>query len=102
VAPLNREALARRASAAEDAPVWFVYVLLSSSGRTYVGMALDVERRLLQHNGEARGGARSTRAGRPWRVGVTYGPFEAKGDALRAELSVKKLRGARRLTWRPA
>lgn len=82
-------------------PMWFVYVLVSGTRRrTYVGIALDVDRRLLQHNGEARGGARATRAGRPWTVGATYGPFEDRGAALRAELSVKKLRGARRLTWR--
>lgn len=79
---------------------WFVYVLLSSAGdRTYVGIALEVERRLAQHNGQARGGARSTRAGRPWRVGVVYGPFVGKGAALRAERAVKRLRGARRLSW---
>ncbi len=67
-----------------------------------MGIALEVERRLLQHNGEARGGARATRAGRPWRVGAVYGPFEGRGAALRAELAVKKLRGARRLAWAPA
>jgi putative endonuclease len=78
---------------------WFVYVLLSASGRTYVGIAIEVERRLAQHNGEARGGARTTRAGRPWRVGVVYGPFADRGAALRAELAVKRLRGPRRLAW---
>lgn len=74
-------------------------MLLSASGRTYVGIALEVERRLAQHNGEARGGARATRAGRPWRVGAVYGPFAGRGDALRAELAVKRLRGPRRLAW---
>lgn len=82
---------------------WFVYVLVSATGgRTYVGIALEVERRLAQHNGQARGGARSTRAGRPWRVGVVYGPFAGRGAALRAERAVKRLRGPRRLSWAPA
>ncbi|MCB9915941.1 MAG: GIY-YIG nuclease family protein [Planctomycetes bacterium] len=39
---------------------WLVYVLLSArDGRTYVGVALDVERRLAQHNGALPGGARA-------------------------------------------
>lgn len=91
-----------RAPPLEPAPPapWFVYVLLSADGRrTYVGIALEVERRLAQHNGEAPGGARSTRAGRPWRVGAVYGPFPGRGAALRAERAVKRLRGRRRLTW---
>lgn len=86
--------------ATTPAAPWFVYVLLSADGRrTYVGIALAVERRLAQHNGEAPGGARSTRAGRPWRVGVVYGPFAGRGAALRAERAVKRLRGKRRLAW---
>jgi len=82
---------------------WFVYVLASArSRRTYVGITTDVERRLAQHNGEVRGGARSTRAGRPWRRAAEYGPFPRRGDALRVELAVKRLRGPARLHWKPA
>ncbi|HTM20435.1 MAG TPA: GIY-YIG nuclease family protein [Kofleriaceae bacterium] len=76
---------------------WVVYVLVSAAGRTYVGITTDQGRRLAQHNGLARGGARATRAGRPWRVGATYGPFADRGSALRAEWAVKRLRGRRRL-----
>lgn len=77
-------------------------MLVAASGRrTYVGIALDVDRRLAQHNGASRGGARSTRAGRPWRVGTVYGPFPDRGAALRAERAVKHLRGGRRLAWTP-
>lgn len=84
----------------EPAPPWFVYVLVCAGGRrTYVGIALDPARRLTQHNGAIRGGARSTRAGRPWRIGTVYGPFPDRGSALRAERAVKRLRGARRLAW---
>ena len=38
----------------------FVYCLQSSSGETYVGATVDVERRLRQHNCELVGGARRT------------------------------------------
>ena len=77
---------------------WIVYVLHSaSSGRTYVGITTDVPRRLAQHNGERAGGARSTRAGRPWVVASQYGPYPSRGDALRAERRVKRHRGPARL-----
>lgn len=77
---------------------WLVYVLLSSNGRrTYVGITNDVERRLAQHNGELPGGAKSTRAGRPWSVGATFGPFATRAEAQRVELRVKRRSGRGRL-----
>ncbi|MCB9526147.1 MAG: GIY-YIG nuclease family protein [Myxococcales bacterium] len=80
---------------------WWLYVLLADSGRTYVGITLDLARRLAEHNGERPGGARATRAHRPWRVGATYGPFPDRSQASRAEHALKKRRGAARLTWAP-
>lgn len=80
---------------------WSVYVLRSRSGpRTYVGVALDVKARLAQHNGRMPGGAKSTRAWRPWRVAKIYGPFATRGLAQQVEARVKRLRGAARLRYR--
>ncbi len=77
---------------------WTVYVLVSLwSERTYVGVTNDLKRRLDQHNGVLPGGAKATRAGRPWRVGCTHGPFEDKGEALGIEFRLKKFRGMTRL-----
>jgi predicted GIY-YIG superfamily endonuclease len=81
---------------------WFVYVLVSTrSRRTYVGITTDSERRLAQHNGEIPGGARATRAARPWRVAAEYGPYDGRGEALRVERAVKRLRGRQRFSWTP-
>jgi len=77
--------------------MWFVYVLVSAAGRTYVGVATDVARRLRQHNGELVGGARATRAGRPWRVGGVVGPLTTRGRAQAIEHLVKRRRGRARL-----
>ncbi len=77
--------------------MWFVYVLVSRAGRTYVGVAKDVDRRLRQHNGELRGGARATRAGRPWRVGQVVGPWPTQSGAQSVEYTVKQRRGDARL-----
>lgn len=40
----------------------FVYLLVSSSGATYVGATVDLNRRLRQHNKEITGGAHATGA----------------------------------------
>ena len=79
---------------------WWLYVLVSDDGRrTYVGITLDVPRRLAQHNGERPGGARSTRPGRPWRVGRVFGPYAERGEVSRAERALKAVRGLKRLSW---
>jgi len=80
---------------------WTVYVLVSQTSRsTYVGIALDAERRVAQHNGIGRGGAKATRAGRPWKLVARFGPFESRGEAQRIEWQVKRLRGRARLAFR--
>jgi predicted GIY-YIG superfamily endonuclease len=38
----------------------YVYLLVSTSGNTYVGATVDLDRRLRQHNKEIKGGARAT------------------------------------------
>ncbi len=83
-------------------PTWLVYVLVAANGRrTYVGITNDLERRLEQHNGRLPGGAKSTRAGRPWSVAITRGPFVTRGEALRLEYRIKQLRGRARLQLLP-
>jgi len=82
---------------------WHVYVLVSeTSGFTYVGITTEPERRLSQHNGERPGGARSTRAGRPWRIAIVHGPFDTRGEAQCIEAEIKRIRGQARLGWQPA
>jgi predicted GIY-YIG superfamily endonuclease len=77
--------------------VWWVYVLESpSTSQTYVGVAIDVTRRVRQHNGELRGGARTTTRGRPWRVARLEGPY-TRGVAQSVEHRLKRARGRQRL-----
>jgi len=40
--------------------MFYVYLLLSTNGATYVGATVDIERRLRQHNQEIKGGAQAT------------------------------------------
>ena len=82
----------------DDNARWFLYVLWSETlGRTYVGITVDLDRRLAQHNGAAPGGAKSTRSGRPWRTLARAGPFADRREASRAEYRVKRARGTARV-----
>ena len=40
--------------------MFYVYLLISSGGTTYVGATIDLDRRLRQHNKEITGGAHAT------------------------------------------
>jgi putative endonuclease len=80
-----------------EAPEWFLYLLLSADGkRTYVGVTVDLQRRLEQHNGGCPGGARATRVGRPWRILESRGGYPGRAAAQRDEALVKQLPGRRR------
>lgn len=66
---------------------WSVYVLLNAAGVSYTGIAVDVERRLDQHN--AGKGAKFTRGRGPWVVIHSEGPLD-RPDALRREMAIKR------------
>ena len=70
-------------------PVWTIYILYSvSSGRLYVGIAKDPNKRLAKHN--AGKGAKYRRFGRPWTISFRE-CADTHGDALRRERALKKL-----------
>ena len=88
----------------DEIETWFVYVLISErTERTYVGITIDPDRRLREHNGELPGGAKSTRPWRPWKVGRLYGPISSRSEAAKLEYRVKKETGKQRLLveWEP-
>jgi putative endonuclease len=68
---------------------WFVYLVECRDGTLYTGVALDVERRLAEHN--AGRGGRYTRGRGPVRMVASSRALE-KRDAYRLEWQVKQLR----------
>lgn len=75
---------------------WHVYVLRCGDGSLYTGVARDLQRRLLQHNGELAGGSRYTRGRRP--VELVWSDTEVdRSAAQRREASIKKLRREEKL-----
>jgi len=77
------------------AQAFYVYLLLSTTGKTYVGATVDPLRRLQQHNGQRSGGARATRGGVWEHVCYLEGIPEWR-SALQIEWKWKALRRGRR------
>lgn len=70
--------------------MYVCYVLQSTrSTRTYVGITTNFARRLRQHNGELKGGAKYTRSYRPWKLVFMVGHFPTKSAAMQFEWQVK-------------
>ena len=73
----------------------FVYLLVSSNDRTYVGSTIDLDRRLRQHNKEIKGGAHATGTqvarGETWRRECYVSGFPNWQAALQFEWRWKQL-----------
>jgi structure-specific endonuclease subunit SLX1 len=75
-----------------DGP-FFVYFLATTTRsitKTYIGATIDLERRLRQHNGEIKGGARATH-GYPWKRIAYVSGFPTWQAALQFEWRWKQL-----------
>lgn len=75
-------------STLSDRP-YCVYILRCSDDTFYTGIALDVEKRLVEHNSSPKG-AKYTHARRP--VMLAYSEkHEDKSSALKREIAIKKM-----------
>lgn len=74
---------------------FFVYVLISTSGSTYVGATVDLDKRLRKHNKEIKGGARATgkkvNKGEIWKRYAYVQGFPTWNAALQFEWRWKQL-----------
>lgn len=71
-----------------DGRSYYMYVVACADGSLYTGYAVDVERRVAQHN--AGQGAKYTRSRRPVRL-VARACFDTQHEALSAEYHFKRL-----------
>ena len=79
----------------QDKKHYFVYLLVSTNGNTYVGATVDLHRRLRQHNKEITGGAIATgikvSRGETWERAVHVSGFPDWSSALQFEWKWKYL-----------
>ena len=69
---------------------WFVYVVRCSDNSLYTGIAMDVGRRLDEHNNGGKVGAKYTRARRPVKL-VYQEKVASRSEAASRESAIKKL-----------
>ena len=75
---------------------YFVYILECADGTLYTGIADDVSRRVREHNGEGRVGAKYTRTRQP--VVLRYQEeCEDRSAALKREYALKQLSRSNKL-----
>lgn len=67
-----------------------LYIVECADGTYYTGIATDVQRRILEHNGAKPKGARYTSARRP--VALVYeAAFATRSEASKEEARIKRL-----------
>ncbi|BAS67542.1 MAG: GIY-YIG nuclease family protein [Gammaproteobacteria bacterium] len=69
---------------------WFVYLLRCINGTLYCGVTNDIDKRLRQHNGEIKGGAKYTRANGPCEL-VHQEPAKDRSSAQKREYEIKEM-----------
>ena len=69
---------------------WRVYILRCADGTLYTGVAIDVVRRIAEHNGKHAHGARYTRSRRPVKL-VYQEQASNRSAACKREYRIKQL-----------
>lgn len=75
---------------------WSVYILQCADGSLYTGVARDLGKRLLQHNGQLPGGPRYTSGRRPVTL-LWSAAAPDRSTAQQREAAIKKLGRAAKL-----
>lgn len=71
---------------------YIVYCIHNNLKYTYIGITNNFQRRIRQHNGEIKGGAKYTRRYRPWKVIFTIHGLKSKREVLQLEWAIKHRR----------
>jgi putative endonuclease len=81
--------IAKSHETAAIARPWTLYLIQTATGSLYTGITLDVRRRFNEHQAQSTKTAKALRGKAPLTV-VYCAQLAAHGDALRAEMWVKK------------
>lgn len=69
---------------------YYVYIVQCSDNSYYTGIATNLEKRIKEHNGELKGGAKYTRSKRPVKL-VYKEEYSTHLEASRREIRIKQM-----------
>ena len=69
---------------------WLIYILECRDGSLYCGITNNIEKRLKQHKGEIKGGAKYTRSHLPCKLVYEENSL-SRSDASKREAIIKKM-----------
>lgn len=69
---------------------YFVYIVKCIDGSFYTGIATNLEKRIKEHNGQLKGGAKYTRGKGPVKL-VHAEEYKTRSEALKREAEIKKM-----------
>jgi putative endonuclease len=78
--------------------MWYVYVLVCADNSLYCGITTNLKKRLKQHNGEIKGGAKYTRSRRPCRF-VNIKKAMNRSIASKLEYQFKQLSRKKKIDY---
>jgi putative endonuclease len=70
---------------------WFVYILRCADNSLYTGVALDINKRLNEHNGIDKNGAKYTQGRRPVKL-VYQESTLSRSEACKREYAIRNLK----------
>ena len=70
--------------------IWWVYLLNCNDGSLYCGITNNLKKRMRQHLGEIKGGAKYTLSRKPCEL-VYQEKVMNRSEALKRELTIKKM-----------
>ena len=76
---------------------WLIYILECRDGSLYCGITNNIEKRLKQHSGEIKGGAKYTRSHQPCKL-VYKEESASRSEALQREVIIKKMSKVKKQT----
>ncbi|PCJ88536.1 MAG: endonuclease [Thiotrichaceae bacterium] len=74
-----------------DSKPWFVYILRCADNTLYTGVAIDVNKRLDEHNGITKNGAKYTHSRRPVEL-VYQESVDSRSTACKREYVIRNLK----------
>ena len=78
-----------------DSKSWFVYILRCADNTLYTGVTVDVNKRIKQHNGFLKNGAKYTHSRRPVKL-VYQEASNSRSEACKREYAIRRLNKAKK------